>query len=103
MGRRAVKEKLKIERPNVRVGRPPTKLAGEVDERILETARRVFLERGLAGTSIDAVARLAGAGKPTIYARFPTKEALFEAVIMRNAAKVRSGYPGRTPAGGTIE
>jgi hypothetical protein len=35
----------------VRTGRPPRELAGEVDQRILDAARRVFLERGLAGAS----------------------------------------------------
>ena len=86
-----------------RVGRPPGKLAGQVDERILDAARRLFLENGLAGASIDEIARLAQAGKPTIYARFPTKEALFAAVVARNAAKVRAGFGSQAPSGATIE
>jgi AcrR family transcriptional regulator len=85
------------------VGRPPQELAGKVDERILDAARRLFMERGLAGASIDEIARLARAGKPTIYARFPTKEALFTAVGMRNAAKVRERFESHAPAGATIE
>jgi AcrR family transcriptional regulator len=89
-------------RPIVRIGRPPRALAGEVDDRILETAQRVFLERGLAGASIDEIARLARAGKPTIYARFPTKEALFSAVVMRNAANVRARFESQVPAAGTM-
>jgi AcrR family transcriptional regulator len=68
----------------VRPGRPPRDMAGEVDARILDAARHVFLERGLAGASMDEIAALAGAGKPTIYARYPGKEALFTAVVMRN-------------------
>jgi len=87
----------------VRVGRPPRALAGEVDDRILEAARRVFLRRGISGASIDEIARLARAGKPTIYARFPTKQALFEAVAMRNAAHVRSGFERVAPTGDTVE
>jgi AcrR family transcriptional regulator len=67
----------------VRAGRPPRRLAGEVDARILDAARRLFLERGLEGTSVDEIASLARAGKPTIYARFPSKETLFTAVVMR--------------------
>ena len=70
----------------MRIGRPPQELAGEVDARILDAARRVFLERGLDGASIDEIAEAARAGKPTIYARFPGKEALFTAVVMRNVA-----------------
>ena len=66
-----------------RIGRPPRELAGEVDARILDAAHRVFLERGLAGASMDEIASRAGAGKPTIYARYPGKEALFTAVMVR--------------------
>jgi AcrR family transcriptional regulator len=89
--------------PAVRIGRPPRALAGAVDDRILETAQRIFLERGLSGASIDEIARLARAGKPTIYARFPTKEALFSAVVMRNAANVRARFQSQVPAAGTLE
>jgi len=103
MARLTAKQKRLQKRPAVRIGRPPRELAGKVDDRILDTARRVFLERGLAGTSIDEIARLARAGKPTIYARFPTKEALFKAVVMRNAATARARFESQLPAGATIE
>ncbi len=67
----------------VRCGRPPRELAGKVEERILDAAGKVFLERGFSGASVDEIAEVACAGKPTIYARFPSKEALFTAVIER--------------------
>ena len=67
----------------VRSGRPPRALAGRVEERILDAAGRVFLERGFQGASVDEIAEAASAGKPTIYARFPNKQALFTAVIER--------------------
>ncbi len=67
----------------VRCGRPRREFAGEVDERILDAAAKVFLERGFSGASVDEIAEVACAGKPTIYARFPNKEALFTAVIER--------------------
>jgi AcrR family transcriptional regulator len=98
-----LKERKRQKPPKVRLGRPPRQLAGEVDDRILEAAHRVFMEHGLGGASIDEIARLARAGKPTIYARFPAKEALFEAVIARNAAKVRANFETFEPAGATIE
>jgi len=66
-----------------RVGRPPTELAGEVEARILEAAAQVFLERGFSAASIGEIAEVARAGKPTIYARYPSKEALFEAAVLR--------------------
>lgn len=87
----------------VRLGRPPRELAGEVDARILDAARRVFLERGLAGASMDEIARLASAGKPTIYARFPSKQALFTAVVMRNVAAATARFEGHIPTGATID
>jgi AcrR family transcriptional regulator len=66
-----------------RSGRPSRKVAGAVDERILDAAGKVFAERGFSGASIDEIAEVARAGKPTIYAKFPGKKALLTAVIER--------------------
>jgi AcrR family transcriptional regulator len=89
--------------PAGRVGRPPREHAGEVDARILDAARRVFLEHGLAGASIDEIANVARAGKPTIYARFPGKEALFAAVVMSNVAATAARFEGHVPTGSTLD
>ncbi|MCX2934796.1 helix-turn-helix domain containing protein [Mycobacterium sp. CVI_P3] len=48
--------------------------------RVLQVAYEVFAEQGLA-VPIDEIARRAGVGAGTVYRHFPTKEALFEAVI----------------------
>jgi AcrR family transcriptional regulator len=61
-----------------------------------------ILQRGLAGASIDEM-RLARAGKLSIYARFPTKEALFTAVGARNAANVIDQVGEHTPVGARLE
>jgi AcrR family transcriptional regulator len=90
-------------RSAVRSGRPSRELAGEVDERILQAARQVFLERGLACASIDEIAARARAGKPTIYARFPGKEALFTEVVMRNVADTIARFESVPPTGATID
>jgi AcrR family transcriptional regulator len=74
---------LREARTAIRCGRPRREFAGQVEERILDAAAKVFLERGFEGASIDEIAETARAGKPTIYARFPGKEALFAAVISR--------------------
>jgi len=50
-------------------------------ERIIETATALFSSRGFAGTSMEQVASQCGAGKDTVYRRFPSKVALFEAVV----------------------
>jgi AcrR family transcriptional regulator len=87
----------------VRSGRPPRALAGEVEERILDAAKNVFLERGFEGASIDEIADVARAGKPTIYARFPGKEALFGAVMARQVRENIGSFEGIAPAGVTLE
>jgi AcrR family transcriptional regulator len=76
----------------VRYGRPPREHVGRVEERILDAAGRVFLERGFQGASVDEIADAASAGKPTIYARFPNKQALFTAVIERLVRRNTSLY-----------
>jgi AcrR family transcriptional regulator len=49
-------------------------------ERVLRAAEDVFAEQGIA-VPLDEIARRAGVGAGTVYRHFPTKEALFEAVI----------------------
>ncbi len=87
----------------VRSGRPPRALAGEVEERILDAAAKVFLERGFEGASVEEIADVARAGKPTIYARFPGKEALFAAVMARKVREITSSFESIVPTGATIE
>jgi AcrR family transcriptional regulator len=89
-------------RTPVRSGRPPRKLAGRVEERILDAAGRVFLERGFQGASVDEIAEVASAGKPTIYARFPNKQALFTAVVERLVQR-NTSLDAFSCAGGSVE
>jgi len=49
---------------------------------ILAAARRVFLERGYAGATMDEVARAAQFSKPTLYQYFENKDALFFSLTM---------------------
>ena len=98
----AVEERVSVRYP-VRSGRPPRELAGEVDTRILDAARELFFERGLAGASMDEIAARARAGKPTVYARFPNKEALFTAVVTRSLADKLARFESYVLSGETIE
>ena len=86
-----------------RCGRPPRELAGEVDERILEAARKVFLERGFEGASVEEIAEAARSGKPTIYARYSNKQALFAAAYASALAARTARLASHTPAGTTLE
>lgn len=49
-------------------------------QRILEAAEEVFAAEGIS-VPIDLVAGRAGVGVGTVYRHFPTKEALFEAIV----------------------
>lgn len=49
-------------------------------ERILEAAAATFAAEGIA-VPVDVVAERAGVGVGTLYRHFPTKEALFEAIV----------------------
>lgn len=90
----------KVARRSVRGGRPSRGKAQEPVERILETATRLFASRGFAGTSIDQVAAICGAGKDTIYRRFPSKVALFEAVVEHARARALAQVPDLTAIDG---
>lgn len=50
-------------------------------QRILEAAAAVFADEGLA-VPIDVIASRAGVGVGTVYRHFPTKDALFEAIVV---------------------
>jgi TetR/AcrR family transcriptional repressor of mexJK operon len=62
-------------------GRPPRDAVEELAARVIACAARLFMERGYAGVSIEAVAAEAGVGKNTIYRRHATKADLFQAVV----------------------
>ena len=90
-------------RSAVRVGRPPKELAGEVDARILDAARKIFLERGFEGASIDEIAEVARSGKPTIYARLGDKRVLFTEVVTRYILSRITEFKMEMLTGATIE
>ena len=48
---------------------------------LIAVATRMFAERGYEDTSIEAVLREAGVSRGSLYHHFPSKEALFEAVV----------------------
>lgn len=51
--------------------------------RILDAATAVFAAQGYERASMAAIAARAGVTKPTLYARFGSKEELFEAAVQR--------------------
>lgn len=53
------------------------------NEELLDKALDLFLEKGFAGTSIDAICAAAGMAKRTVYSRYGDKETLFKAALSR--------------------
>lgn len=67
-------------RSSSRRGRPTAAEAKHKNERILAAATAAFVAHGMQA-SIEAIAQVAGVSKPTLYARYPDRLALFEAVL----------------------
>jgi TetR/AcrR family transcriptional repressor of mexJK operon len=70
---------------------------------LLDIASRVFLANGFAGASMNEIARLSNSSKTTFYARFPTKEKLFIAVMERRMDTVLREVTAPLPAGSPID
>jgi AcrR family transcriptional regulator len=69
---------------------------------LLDAAARIFVDRGFAGTSVEAIAAEAGYTRGAFYSNFATKEELFVALLQergvewaRNLARESAGL---TPA-----
>ena len=66
--------------------------AEERREAVLEAALAEFAIRGLAGTSTEDVARRAGISQPYLFRLFPTKKALFLALVERCYQRIAAGF-----------
>ena len=64
-----------------------TESVGRNREEVLAAARRVFLARGYAGASLDAIAEEAGFSKGVVYSQFDSKGDLFMALLERRIAE----------------
>jgi AcrR family transcriptional regulator len=73
--------------PGRRQGRPDQQGVEALDRRLIETAARLFSEQGYSATSVEQVAAAAGAGKQTIYRRYPSKEQLFKAALSEHMVR----------------
>ncbi|WP_430331542.1 TetR/AcrR family transcriptional regulator [Rhodococcus sp. ACT016] len=49
---------------------------------LMETAARLIGERGFRETTIDDIAKAAGASRATLYSYFPSKDAIVQAVVV---------------------
>lgn len=65
-------------------GRPKSQKKREA---ILDAAKRLFLQAGFDGTSVDQIATEAGVSKLTVYSHFKDKDALFITAIEEHCRK----------------
>lgn len=65
---------------------------------LIAAALDLFVEHGYAATRVEAVAARAGVSKGTLFVYFPTKEALFKAVVRENIANRLSAGAARIAA-----
>ena len=61
-------------------------------EKVLTAARGLFLRHGLRATTMEAIAREAGVAKPTLYAHFPDKDAVFLAILSQLLAEKADAF-----------
>ena len=64
---------------------------------VLDAAFELFLEHGYDGTSMAAIAAALGVTKPVVYACYPSKEALFSALLRREEDRVLAEIAAALP------
>ena len=64
-------------------------------EKILSGARQVFFEHGFGAATTNMVQRAAGVSKSTVYFYFPSKDALFVAVVHAECQKLIESTRGK--------
>jgi AcrR family transcriptional regulator len=60
----------------------------EIEERILETADRLFYRQGIRAIGVDTVADEIGISKRTLYNHYPSKDALIAAYLSRRVVEL---------------
>ncbi len=66
----------------------------DMDKRaaIIASARALFFERGLEAVRVEEIAVAAGVSKMTVYANYPDKASLFEAVMNQQGARMQDAF-----------
>lgn len=83
----------------------PAPLLAERNEKelaVIKAAASVFLTHGFSAATTDMIQRAAGVSKATMYACFPTKEALFAAVIEHECTSMTAVFKSISTTPGNI-
>lgn len=67
----------------------PRAPSSEIHAALLDAAGRLFYDRGIGITGVDAVATAAGVGKPAVYRHFRSKAGLIDATLAKRDADRR--------------
>jgi TetR/AcrR family transcriptional repressor of mexJK operon len=71
----------------------PKATPGRKADVVTRAAWQLFFEHGFSATSMDAVAKVAGVSKATLYSYFPSKEALFASLIVTECEAMQRDLP----------
>ena len=77
---------------------------GEIEKRVLDSAKDLFLHYGFDKTTMNDIANKAGVSKSTIYTRWKKKDDLFDTLIWRESKEYTEIWMERVeadPNGGT--
>lgn len=77
--------------------------ADEITSRIARAAQELFELVGIRRTTMEDIARQCGVGKATLYRRFPTKEAVVDAVVFNEVQRYLDGNAVARSRGDTFE
>ena len=68
---------------------------------VLDAALRQFVDRGYRGTTMEAIAEAAGVTKPVVYECYPSKAALFRALLEREERRLLESVVSALPRDAT--
>lgn len=81
----------------------PELLDLSTEQKILEAAKKVFMQKGLDGTRLDEIANEAGINKALLHYYFRSKEKLFQTVFDQMAGKMVPDFTAIVESEGVIE
>lgn len=82
-----MKTAAKAKKPQIGPGRLSVEQTAELPDRLMDAALSLFNEHGFADTTMDEIAKRAGASTKTLYSRFSNKGELLEAVVRRDVQR----------------
>lgn len=81
----------------------PELLDLSTEQKILEAAKKVFMQKGLDGARLDEIANEAGINKALLHYYFRSKEKLFETIFDQMSGKIIPDFTLIIESKGTIE